>query len=251
MSDFRLCVKRKNITPYYSKVIKREIFTIEELSYFIYENIHLIDESFIENSLIEFVYNTIGEDISRLNFTDAIGVILNSNNFYGKDDIEIVINILKNYKEGDVLTRAKMIGDKCLINKEYNLAIRHYTSILNRNSIRDIDKDFMKDVMYNKGIALARMLNFRDANKIFKRLYEMDGSDEIKFNYYLTLKFYDSKLYDKYRKYNSDEVFKYIEDATKEMGKDNIVYNVGARYMLIIDDVIDEWKHQVCEDYCD
>lgn len=247
MNDFRLCIKRENIKPYYAHIIKKEIYTIEELSYFIYENIHLIDEDILDESFIKFVYETINEDISNLSFSDAIEVILRSNNLYSYDDIELIRNILTNYKEGDYLTRAKMIGDKCLINKEYFLALKHYNNILQRSEISNINQIFIDDVLFNKAITLARMLNFKDAYNIFEKIYKRSSSDENKFYYFMCMKMYDEAKYEKYK--SDDEMFEKIDEAVNGIGNNKIVYNVALRYSFMIDDVIEEWKHQVSEDY--
>lgn len=248
MSEFRLCIKRKNITPYYSKIIKREIFTIEELSYFIYENIHLINDEFVDNKLCEFVYNCIGEDIRNFSIADAIGVIFNSNNLYGIEDTKLIINIVNNYKDRDFLNRCKMIGDKCLINKDYNVALKHYNNILEKENIINIDEEVIKNVKFNKGVTLARMLNFKDAYIVFRDLYRKYNEPDMKYCYYTSLKFYDNDLYEKLREEN-DDIFSKIDEDTNDIVIDNLIYNSGTRYMLVMDDIIDEWKSQICEEY--
>ena len=248
MSDFRLCIPRRNIKPYYSSIIKREIFTIEELSYFIYENIHLIDDDFIDKNLIEFVYNSIDEDISGFGLNDSIEVILRSNNLYLEEDVELIINILKNYREGDYLTRAKMIGDKCLINKDYNLALKHYNNILQRAEISVVDESFIFDVKFNKGVVLARMLNFKDSYQLFKELYELSEDEEVKFYCMLSLRYYDINKYNDMKKYDGDKIFESIDDIACNAKMDKIIYDNGMKYTVVIDDILDEWKHQVSEE---
>lgn len=122
---------------------------MKSLAFLFSKNIHLVDEKFVDNDLIEFVYECIGQDIGSMGLSEAVVLIsLESNNLYSKDEIDIVRYILSNYKDGDFIMRAKMIGDKCLINKEYNLAIKHYDNIILKTHFINIDEKIYENVLF-------------------------------------------------------------------------------------------------------
>lgn len=250
MSDFRLCIARRPVTPYYCLQIRKEIYTIEELSYFIFENIHLLDEKFLNRELIAFVKGTIDEDLTGFGFMDAILLILRSNNFYSDDDIRLIEDILRNYKEGDYAMRAKRIGDKCLINKDYNMAIRHYDNILARSAISGMPEEFVTEVYFNKGVAMARQLNFKEAYEIFDRLTWKLNDPLIHLYRMIALHFFDRKRFDTEMQFADEEIRVAAEELIRSVWAENIDYGSrNDRYMVIIDSVIEDWKRQIGEGY--
>lgn len=246
--NYKLCVKCSG-ESYYCKLIRKDIYTIEELSYVIFENIHLIDENFIDEYLCRFVKQCIGRDISKLSLTDAILTILRSNNLYNSMDIDLINNILVNYKEGDYMMRAKMIADKCLINKEYKLAIKHYDNILDRVKYNDINMKFIDEVLFNKGVAMARILSFKDAYIIFKELNGRLDDDTVKLYYYFSMYFYDENLYNNSLEVIDSSIKDNINNILEKFGHDSILYKCSGRNTLLVNEMIEEWKNQVMERY--
>lgn len=251
MSDFKLCIKRRQAAPFYYTRFRRAIFTIEELSYLICENAHLIDDSIINKNLREFLMTTIGEDISEYSFIDTMIAILRSNNLYCIEEINVIINILKNYRRSDAITRAKMIGDKSLINKDYCIAIENYNAIINRSENDIIDNTILENAIFNKGVACALQLNFKSAYSMFDMLdYENDRT--ILIYRLVSLRYYNKSKF--------DIEIKFIEEAIKsEVNSivDNTLDNEGTytnqedRCIFIMDEVIEGWKHEISENYRD
>ena len=61
MSGLILCRDKSVTHPYYVKELGLHLYTGEELCYFIYHNIPLINEDFLDESLFEFL-NQLGEE---------------------------------------------------------------------------------------------------------------------------------------------------------------------------------------------
>lgn len=229
---------------YYSSMFDKEIYTMEELCYLIFENIHLINEEFIDDDLALFVKRYIGQDIKKLGFYQAIMNIMVNSCLYDRNDINHISDVLSNYAKGDFITKSKIIADKCLLKEEYNLAIKHYDSILSKNNVTTLDKNLIHSIKFNKAIALTRILYFKDAYLIFKELYDDDPSDTNELYYFLSMYFYDKNLYEK----NYDLIPKSVKDnifiIVKRLNEKHINETMN---LLEVNELLDEWKGHIVD----
>ena len=54
MNYIRLCTKHSD-KPYYIKEVNKNIYSIEEISYYLYNYLYLIDDKFFSEELIEYI----------------------------------------------------------------------------------------------------------------------------------------------------------------------------------------------------
>ena len=60
MSDYILCQVKRASLPFYVENISKNIYSIEELCYYFYKNIYLIDESIINERLCNWLKDELG-----------------------------------------------------------------------------------------------------------------------------------------------------------------------------------------------
>ena len=60
MSGYHLCQVKKAVHPYYIESISTNIFTIEELSFYLQKNIYLIDETIMNEGLCDWLRDELG-----------------------------------------------------------------------------------------------------------------------------------------------------------------------------------------------
>ena len=58
MNDITLCTMHTE-KPYYIKEINKNIYSIEELSYYLFNYLYLIDDQFFSEGLIDYIENTV------------------------------------------------------------------------------------------------------------------------------------------------------------------------------------------------
>ena len=59
MNDITLCTIHTE-KPFYIKEINKNIYSIEELSYYLYNNLYLIEDQFFSEELIDYIENELG-----------------------------------------------------------------------------------------------------------------------------------------------------------------------------------------------
>ena len=60
MGGYILCQVRKAQMPYYIESISTNIYTIEELCYYLYHNIYLLDDTIINEQLCDWIRKELG-----------------------------------------------------------------------------------------------------------------------------------------------------------------------------------------------
>ena len=67
MSGFMLCTNRSAV-PFHLKDIDKNVYSIEEIGYYLYNYVYLIDESFFDEDLVRYIE----EDLKLTFIADGI-----------------------------------------------------------------------------------------------------------------------------------------------------------------------------------
>lgn len=101
MSDITMCTLHSE-KPYYITEINKNIYSIEELNYYLYNYLYLVDEEFFSESLIDYIEN----ELKQTTIATGLRQALNKNGNLG----EMIAFVIKNsgyytQKEADDLER--------------------------------------------------------------------------------------------------------------------------------------------------
>lgn len=183
-----LCRTKEAQNPFVVEHTGIKIYTLEELCYYIYNNIYLIGKEFISEGLLTFIRVETEEDAlaDRLEYlvqnqaglAEMVVTILKYVDYYAIGEIEEIREILKTLNSQNVHERMKSRGDSYLKNQTFYSAIRCYEQIVLSQPDQTLSGLFYAGVHHNMGVAYARMFLFKEAADCFRQAYKIGQHEE-------------------------------------------------------------------------
>ena len=153
MGSLILCHKKKASQPYKITRIHRKIYTIEELCYYLCNNLYLIDYTIMNEKICEWLYSELDmKELARdlLDLLQKNGTIeqfvlriLEQAKIYSEPEMEHIRNVLDRLKDQKEIERRKYKADNLLASGEYESAILVYLSILQDERDESAGERFM------------------------------------------------------------------------------------------------------------
>lgn len=199
MSELILCTGRLATNPYYILTGNTNVYSIEELAYFICNNVYLIDESIMSEKLCAWVSEELHLPVLSRDLMDSmkgfntlasfVGTILEGSGYCSENEIAKVKKVLNEIGNKNEFFRRKHKADMMLATKKYNQSIYEYKKLLSYYGTRNEAPENVGVVWHNMGTAYARLFLFEDACDCFEKAYELNKNDEsyIQFKYAMTM----------------------------------------------------------------
>ena len=185
MNKLSLCTNHIE-KPFYIKEINKNIYSVEELGYYLYNYLYLIDDEFFGESLINYIENeleqkTIASGLyqiieNRGSLGEKISVVIKNCGYYTEKESERLENHLVMLSSKTATERVKAKADILMENEKFNMAINYYNSILNKAVNTDLEDEFYGNVYNNLGVALARLFEYERAAVAFRMAYRLNNS---------------------------------------------------------------------------
>lgn len=182
MSGYILCQIKRAKIPYYIVNISTNIYSIEELCYYMYHNIYLLDDTIINEQLCVWIrdelhlrrlyqklYPRLDE---RSNIGEFILPIFKEINYLSHDQFKEMNERLKQFEEQPEAVRRKLKGDYLVEHEKYINAIRVYQSALADVKDTNLGEQFTGSVYNNMGCAYASLFQMEEALECFRKSYE-------------------------------------------------------------------------------
>lgn len=167
--------------PYKMPFTGQEVYSIEELCYYIYNNIYSINEEFFQPSLATWVRDELGlsELADKLLYMmeeehglkDLTVAILCACDYYKESEIRHMIHILDEITNLPVFRKKKMKADNYLRAKRYGKSLREYRKLLHGSFAVNFTPEEYGDMIHNQGIAHFYTSSFEEAKEDFKEAY--------------------------------------------------------------------------------
>lgn len=187
MNDIILCSVHTE-KPYYIKEINKNIYSIEELSYYLFNYLYLIDDLFFCDGLIDYIEHelkqtTIAAGIRQIiankgTLGEKISFLIKNAGYYSEKEAEKLENHLVMLSSKTATERIKAKADILMDTEKYNMAINYYNSILNKAINNELPERFYGDVYNNLGVAYARLFEYEQAATAFRCAYRLNKSAE-------------------------------------------------------------------------
>ncbi len=191
MSKLILCIGSYAKTPYWVDRSELNLYSVEELCFYIRENVVLIDKDFMDIRLSEWIEQEcglpkLGQELmscirQKASLTVFINAILKTINYCTEEEIkEIDRQLLENADMNNWEKRKNRI-DFYYKNGKYAVALREYEIL--RNELGKEDMKLAARISYNIGTIYAHLFIFDMAAESYLRSFKEEESEERFFAY--------------------------------------------------------------------
>lgn len=181
MGKVILCEARQAVVPYTFVNTKVEVYSYEELCFYIYNNAVLLNPEQFQGRLVQWIKTELGMEglagklmellAGGSSFIEILVAILSAGSYYETAEIRQFIDKQELVTLLPAEEKTKLRADSFLMYKRVLKAISLYDGILRQEETIE-DKKFLGDVYHNKGVALAKNMELAKAKLCFLEAYE-------------------------------------------------------------------------------
>lgn len=197
MSELLLCNNTIASLPYYVENMSLNLYSIEELAYYILNDIYVIDKSFMSQELCgwieqELKMTKLGEQLrdimsSKGLLSTYLQCILQESGYCSRDQMEEVLFVIRELEEKSEFECSKLRADRLMEKEKYIASIYEYKRLLDLEDAKEENPVLIGNIWHNLGVAYARLYLFEEAVNCFKQAYKnnrkMESMKECLFAY--------------------------------------------------------------------
>lgn len=213
MGTVKLCVYRRTEVPFLAEMTGIHLYSIEELAYYLYQNIDLADEQLLSEKLFQWLEKELGmNELAQLlrsvqNEKNAMESqvmhILQASECYSEEEMHQFSEKMKALSKLQTQERMKYKADELLKNENCWAAVTEYERILRIRQSSRLSVEFYANVWNNLGTAYAGVFLFEKAASCFENAFQFQKLQE-----YQKKAEYARKLAN-YGKSNAEELLRY------------------------------------------
>lgn len=196
--SFDLCTEKKAEHPFFIESIGVRIYTIEELCWFLHNNLYLIDRSVTSAALAAWIRDELGMKTLARKLMDAVErpdrdasyfivPIFQEIGYLSPEEMRRLREELTRVQIQPEDQRAKIRADYLVSGGRSAAAITAYRKILDKKAEGNLGTSFYASVWNNLGCAYAQQFRFRDAADAFLTGWKLVQTRELMRKYVSTL----------------------------------------------------------------
>lgn len=188
MSGYILCQTKRAQVPYYIENISTNVYSIEELCYYLYHNLYLVDKTIINEGLCTWLEQELdlGTLASRLRphlgkfagAEDVLYPIFKAINYLTYEELRVLNGKLSQMNAEAPAVRKKKKGDCLVENGMYVNAIHVYQELLKDPELETVRAGLTASVYHNLGCTYSYLFQMEKAVECFWNAYDLDQSKE-------------------------------------------------------------------------
>ncbi len=195
--SYDLCLLKQAKQPYYIESIRTGIYSLEELCFYFYNNIYLIDESIVNEKLCDWIrdelhltrlYHVLYEQLEQMDSVSSFVIpIFREAGYLTSREMQEYQEELEKLEIQPDEVKQKLRGDYLVKEGMYARAIWEYRRILKNKNPGKLQDQFYAVIWNNLGTAYAGLFQFEDAADCFYESYKLQNSRETFRKYISTL----------------------------------------------------------------
>ena len=203
MQNILICNTTKASTPYIIPYINCNIYSYEELCFFLYENIPLLEKVFIPKDLLPFLkeelklnrlYKVLEDMIKRKESArNLILAIFSAKSYYNEGEVRKWRSSYDRFYQSPWHEREKETADCYMHYKKYERAKSHYEFIIKKET--ELEADFLSKVYYNLGVCCCKQFDFAGGKLHFLKANEVKKDALYLQSYFAVLQLCDNEAF--------------------------------------------------------
>lgn len=181
------CSSPLALTPYHFRLTDTNVYSMEEVCYYIWHNIYMIQEEVFDREFVMWIENELHmeETAHKLayliqdhkNLKDIVVTICCSCDYYDEEEINALIRLMDEIEQMPAYARKKHKGDTYLACHSYEKALEEYEKVFESDEILHAEKEAYGSIFHNMGVAYSNLAEFRKAAEYFLKAYEQNKKD--------------------------------------------------------------------------
>lgn len=188
MGELLYCHEPIAALPYYVEGIGINLYSMEELCYYIMGNTYLLDNSFMSEELCTWIEKQMGlyklaeqlRDLMRGQglLSEFVLAILEQTGYCTTKEMQDIILIIRQMEEKSDFECNKIRADQLMEKQKILAAIYEYKRLLDSSDAKDASALLRGNIWHNLGTAYARLFLFEEAANCYEQAYKLNESRE-------------------------------------------------------------------------
>ena len=188
MGEILLCNEPIAALPYYIEGISWNVYSLEELCYYIENNPYLIEKDFMTEELCTWIGKEVKNlklaeqlrDIMRMDglLSEFVLALLVECGYCPRDTIKEIVRIVKEMEEKSDFECNKVRADRLMEKEKYLSSIYEYKRLLESNEAGEQKKELIGNIWHNLGTAYVRLFLFQEAIHCYEKAYQLNNDPE-------------------------------------------------------------------------
>jgi hypothetical protein len=197
MGKLILCSGARTARPYVFEQTGIKVYSIEEMCYYLYHHVYLIDEEMFCDTLFDFIDTELllkerAEKLRSLkkqksDLKTMVTIILCSSDYYTEYEIKSILKILDEVIGMPMIKRNCIKAGILLREQQYSRAAEEYVRIINSREAADLTPEEYGDLFHNLAVAKVHITGLKEASRLFYQAYERNHREESLMQYLVTL----------------------------------------------------------------
>ncbi len=178
---FILCKGELAKEPYIVPISEVPVYSLEELCYYIFNNIYSVTEDFFDGKLVSWLreqvhYPTLAKKMKvlierRNDIKDLVVTLLCSCDYYKEEEIVKLVTVMEKISNLPLHEKRKIKADNYLHAGKYGKSLQEYKKLLHGDLVENFTTEEYGDLLHNQAIAQFHVSSFQEAAKGFKEAY--------------------------------------------------------------------------------
>ena len=188
MSELFICNEPIAALPYYIEGIAWNVYSLEELCYYIENNTYLLDSDFMTEELCTWI----GKEVKNLKLAEKLRDIMHMDGrlsefvsallldcgYCPREVIKEVVRVVREMEEKSDFECNKVRADRLMEKDKYLSCIYEYRRLLESNEAGEQKKELLGNIWHNLGSAYARLFLFQEAIHCYEKAYSLNDNQE-------------------------------------------------------------------------